>query len=113
MTDPDNLSHYFADILDGLGLQHVKLHALRHTFASRAIEMGVDIDSVSGILGHSNVTTTAYYYLKPRQHGMNDTMWRLSGDNTAVPTVLPSIVRGREKKDHVHTRRKTFDSRTA
>ena len=113
LTDPDNLSHYFADLLDGLGLPHVKLHALRHTFASRAIEMGVDIDSVSGILGHSNVTTTAYYYLRPRQRSMNDALWRISGSASAVPNALPSVVRGREVGEHVHTRRKNFGIRTA
>lgn len=108
LTDPDNLSHYFSDLLDGLGLPHVKLHALRHTFASRAIEMGVDIDSVSGILGHSNVTTTAYYYLRPRQRSMNDALWRISGTSSAVPSALPCVVRGRQLKPHTHTRRKSF-----
>ena len=113
ITDPDNLTHYFSDLLDGLGLPHMKLHALRHTFASRAIEMGVDIDSVSGILGHASVTTTAYYYLRPRQSGMNNALWRITGTGTAVPSVLPSVVRGKEVKDHVRTRRKNFDSQVA
>ena len=107
VTDPDNLSHYFTDLLDGLGLPHVKLHALRHTFASRAIEMGVDIDSVSGILGHSSVTTTAYYYLKPRQKSMNDALWQISGASSAAPSSLPAIIRGREVKQ-LHNRRKVF-----
>lgn len=104
LTDPDNLTHYFADILDGLGLPHVKLHALRHTFASRAIEMGIDINSVSGILGHSNVNTTSYYYLRPRQKGMNDALWKLSGAAAAAPSALPCIIRGR-RVEHKHTRR--------
>lgn len=107
LTDPDNLTHYFADLLDGLGLPHVKLHALRHTFASRAIEMGIDIDSVSGILGHSSVSTTSYYYLRPRQKGMNDALWKLSGAAAAAPASLPCIVRGRNA-EHKHTRRNDF-----
>ena len=78
ITDPDNLSHYFSDVLAGLGLPHVKLHALRHTFATRAVEMGVDIDTISGLLGHSDVTTTAHYYLHPRQQAMNNALWKLS-----------------------------------
>lgn len=108
ITDPDNLSHYFSDLLNGLGLPHVKLHALRHTFASRAIEMGIDIDSVSGILGHSSITTTSYYYLKPRQKSMNDALWRISGTSSAAPSSLPCVIRGKQVKEHVSTRRKNF-----
>lgn len=33
-------------------------HALRHTFATRAIECGMDVISLSDILGHKNATIT-------------------------------------------------------
>ena len=72
--DPDNLSHYFGDILAGLGLPHVKYHALRHTFATRAVEKGVDIATVSGLLGHADVTTTMHYYVHPREDSMRQAM---------------------------------------
>lgn len=72
--DPDNLSHYFGDVLAGLGLPHVKYHAMRHTFATRAIENGVDVATVSGLLGHADVTTTTHYYVHPRQEAMRRAM---------------------------------------
>ena len=72
--DPDNLSHYFGDVLDGLSLPHVKYHALRHTFATRAVERGVDIATVSGLLGHADVTTTTHYYVHPREDPMRQAM---------------------------------------
>ena len=72
--DPDNLSHYFGDVLEGLGLPHVKYHALRHTFATRAVERGVDIATVSGLLGHADVTTTTHYYVHPREDPMRQAM---------------------------------------
>ena len=39
VLDPDNLQHYFSKLLKQLGLEHVKFHALRHTFATRALKM--------------------------------------------------------------------------
>ena len=38
-------------------------HALRHTFATRAIECGMDIKSLSEILGHKNPTVTLNRYV--------------------------------------------------
>ena len=72
--DPDNLSHYFGDVLEGLSLPHVKYHALRHTFATRAVERGIDIATVSGLLGHADVTTTTHYYVHPREEAMRQAM---------------------------------------
>lgn len=109
MTDPDNLSHYFSDLLAARNLPHIKLHALRHTLASKMVEEGIDIDSVSGILGHSSVTTTTEYYLKPRQKGMNEALWRMSGTSACPPKELPCVVRGRVQ-GHVYRRRRVFDA---
>ena len=70
VLDPDNLSSHFTRTLDQLGLPHVKFHALRHTFASRAVEKGMAVSTLSGILGHADVTTTTHYYLHPREAEM-------------------------------------------
>ena len=78
VTDPDNLSHYFGDVLEGLGLPHIKYHALRHTFASRAVEKGVDVATVAGLLGHADVTTTTHYYVHPREEAMRRAMSSLT-----------------------------------
>jgi integrase len=43
------------------GLEGLRLHDLRHTFATRLIRRGVDIITVQSLLGHSSVTTTQRY----------------------------------------------------
>jgi site-specific recombinase XerD len=43
------------------GIEGVKWHTLRHTFASRLLSRGVDIVTVQQLLGHSTVTVTMRY----------------------------------------------------
>jgi len=43
------------------GLEGLRLHDLRHTFATRLVRRGVDIITVQSLLGHSSVTTTERY----------------------------------------------------
>ena len=45
------------------GIKEHTFHALRHTFATRCIEAGVDIKSLSEILGHANVAITLNTYV--------------------------------------------------
>ena len=44
------------------GIPYKGLHSLRHTFATRALEKGIDIKTVSSILGHKDVLTTMNLY---------------------------------------------------
>lgn len=48
-------------ILAASGLQHVRIHDLRHTFASTAIAKGVSLEIVAKLLGHREIRTTARY----------------------------------------------------
>lgn len=53
----------FSSVLKKLGLPHMGLHSLRHTFATRAIESGMDVKTLSEILGHSNAAITLNCYV--------------------------------------------------
>lgn len=47
------------------GLASLTFHTLRHTFATRCVEKGIDAKSLSEILGHSDVKTTLQLYVHP------------------------------------------------
>ena len=52
-------------------------HALRHTFASRCVELGFDIKSLSEILGHANVNITLNRYVHPSMELKRSNMEKL------------------------------------
>ena len=52
----------FQDILAAAGLEHHRVHDLRHTFASVLLNKEVPLINVSNFLGHSNISTTANIY---------------------------------------------------
>lgn len=60
---PRTYEYRFHKILEKCGIEQINYHALRHTFATRCIEAGVDAKSLSEILGHSNVSITLNTYV--------------------------------------------------
>ncbi len=55
----------YKKLLKECGITKLNFHALRHTFATRCIEAGVDVKTLSEILGHSNVSITLNTYVHP------------------------------------------------
>ena len=43
------------------GIKNLRFHDLRHTFATRLVLAGVDLATVSKLLGHSSITMTMRY----------------------------------------------------
>ncbi|NLI12846.1 MAG: tyrosine-type recombinase/integrase [Peptococcaceae bacterium] len=60
--DPRTYQKLYKRILANAGVKNRKFHTIRHTFATRALELGVDIKTLSEILGHSNVSITLNVY---------------------------------------------------
>lgn len=71
--EPRTYQNRFQKYLQFAGIKKKNFHILRHTFATNCIESGVDIKSLSEILGHSDVKVTLNRYVHPttevkRQH---------------------------------------------
>jgi integrase len=49
------------------GLPTIRFHDLRHTFATRLVQAGVDIITVQHLLGHARISMTARYAHSPDQ----------------------------------------------
>ena len=58
-----SIQYKFKELIKKLKITPITFHGLRHTFATRCIELGMDIKTLSEILGHSNVSTTMSIYV--------------------------------------------------
>ena len=67
----------FELLLKKLKIPHKGFHSLRHTFATRAIECGMDVKTLSEILGHKNPTVTLNRYAHSLMEHKADMMNRL------------------------------------
>ena len=59
---PDSVLHMLHRVLDRADLPEIRFHDLRHTFATLALQNGVDVKTVSGMLGHFSAGFTLDTY---------------------------------------------------
>lgn len=67
--------YFFSMVLKKLNIKYVNFHVLRHTFATRCLEIGIDIKTISEIMGHKNATITLNRYshstIKTKRKALN------------------------------------------
>lgn len=61
-AEPRTIQRRFQRLTQALGLAGAHFHTLRHTYATRLIEYGVDVKTVSVLLGHGSAKTTLDFY---------------------------------------------------
>ena len=59
---PDSVLHILHRVLKRAGLPRIRFHDLRHTFATMALQNGVDVKTVSSMLGHYSAGFTLDTY---------------------------------------------------
>ena len=81
-THLTDLAYHWTRIAARAGLEDVRIHDLRHSYASRALALGEGLSAIGRLLGHAEVGTTARY-----AHPMGDTEKAAAarvGDSIAV-----------------------------
>lgn len=63
--EPRCLENKFKVLMQQNNIENMHFHALRHTFATKCIELGFDVKCLSEILGHANVNITLNKYVHP------------------------------------------------
>lgn len=65
--EPRTYRKFYTKFMEKCGVESIKFHALRHTFASINIENGTDVKTISDILGHSDISITLKTYTHTTQ----------------------------------------------
>lgn len=76
--EPRTMQNRFKLALKQSSVISTNFHTLRHTFATRCIELGFDVKSLSEILGHASVNITMNRYVHPSFSLKKENMNRLS-----------------------------------
>ena len=62
-AEPRTIQYRFKNILKKCNIEYFNFHLLRHAFATRCVSMGLDVKSLSEILGHSSIQITLNLYV--------------------------------------------------
>lgn len=77
--EPRTMQNRFKAVVSNCAICDANFHALRHTFATRCVELGFDLKSLSEILGHASINITLNRYVHPSMELKQKNMNLLSG----------------------------------
>lgn len=77
-VEPRSLRYTFKKYMKLCELDNVNFHALRHTFATRCVESGFEIKTLSEVLGHSSVKITLDKYVHSSMELKRENMEKLA-----------------------------------
>ena len=79
--DPANVNKAFASLIAEAGVRRIRFHDLRHSCATLLYELGVSIEHIQDVLGHSTPVITKLLYVDGSkvQRGAADRLGELFG----------------------------------
>lgn len=75
--EPRVIQYQWKQFCKKQGLRDINFHTLRHTFATTAIEAGVDVKTLSEMLGHASTSTTMDLYCHPTMKHKQECMKKI------------------------------------
>ena len=82
--EPPTMQDTFKRLLRDAGMKETNFHTLRHTFATRALEAGVDFKTLSILLGHADINITMNRYAHVLQEP------KIAAMRSIVSVIMPS-----------------------
>lgn len=76
--EPRTMEYRFKAAIRACGISNASFHTCRHSFATRCVELGFDVKTLSEILGHASVNITMNRYVHPSMEFKRQNMKRLS-----------------------------------
>ena len=70
-------------LCDEAGIKHFSMHVLRHTYATRAIESGMQPKVLQKLLGHASIQTTMDKYVHVTDDSMANAIKQFEGANSS------------------------------
>ena len=77
-AEPRTVQRRFSSMLKRLGIVGAHFHTLRHSFATELLGLGVDVKTVSTLLGHSSAKTTLDFYAHSMLENQRNAVERLA-----------------------------------
>ncbi len=78
-NDRSNLGRVLRASLDAAGVKRCGIHALRHTFATNCVRAGVDVRTLSEMIGHTKIAFTLQQYVHTNLSTMREAMGAVEG----------------------------------
>ena len=76
-VEPRVIMYHWKSFCNEQNIEYINFHGLRHTFATKALEKGVDVKTLSEILGHASVDITMNLYCHPSMNHKAEVMKRI------------------------------------
>ena len=93
--EPRRINTTLEKLIKQAGVGHINFHALRHTFATRALESGIPAKAVQEMLGHADVALTLNRYTHLLKETMRNEMMKMN--NVFTDGAVKANEKNREK----------------